>query len=421
MATLLISLGTITAGSGVALAVAGAANIHGITTVAGDGVAGFNGDNQSAVNAELDFGPETSPAGGVAQDATGALYIADSVNNRVRKVVHPTTAGVDTITTFAGTGTVGNSGDGGQATAATLSNPTAVEFDNAGNLYIADTNNNKIREVLTSGVIKTFAGNGTCGSKWGDKGPATKGELCHPTGVVADGSGHVFIADSGHNAIRMVNPSGSIVTYAGTGTCGFSGDGGKGTMAKVCNPTGLALDSSRDLFIADTGNSRVREVTENGNIKTFAGNGTFGYSDGGTSHSPTAAALNAPTGVGLDQTGNVFITDTKNNRIRLVSAGKISVYAGNGTAGYSGDNAGVDATAAMLDTPTGSTAIDGTAFYFADSGNERVRAIFNGPAPVLPETNWLILLPIGTGLILAAGTGIVVFRRRRRVTPTPAV
>jgi hypothetical protein len=426
VATLLMSLGTITAGTGVALAVAGAATNHGITTVAGNGTAAYNGDNQPAVNAELNFGPETSPAGGVAEDATGALYIADSANNLVRKVVHPTKASVDTITTFAGTpGQFGSSGDGHMATAATLNNPTAVDFDNAGNLYVADTNNNKIREVLTTGVIKTFAGNGTCGSKWGDKGLATSAELCHPTGVVADGLGHVFIADSGHHAIRMVNPSGTISTYAGstTGTCGFSGDGNKATMAKLCNPTGLALDSSRDLFIADTGNSRVREVTENGNIKTFAGDGTFGYSDGGTSHSPTSAALNAPTGVGVDQTGNVYITDTKNNRIRLVSGGQISVYAGNGTKGFSGDNDpnGADATAAMLDTPTGSTAIDGIAFYFADSGNERVRAVFNGPAPVLPETNWLILLPIGTGLILAGGTGIVIFRRRRRVTPTPAV
>jgi hypothetical protein len=416
----MISLGTITAGSGVALAVAGATTTHGITTIAGDGVAGYNGDNQLAVNAELNFSA-TSPIGGVAEDLTGSVYIADSADNRVRKVVHPTTNGSDTITTFAGNGTAGHGGDGGAATAANLNDPTAVDFDTAGNLYIADTNNNKIRKVSTTGVITTFAGTGNCGPQYplGNVGPATSASLCHPTGVVADGSGHVYISDSGHNEVRMVNPSGSITAYAGNGTCGFSGDGSKGTMAKVCNPTGLALDSSRDLFIADTGNSRVREVTENGNILTLAGNGKFTYSgDGG---SATKAALNAPTGEVVDQSGNVYITDTNNNRIRLVSGGKITTYAGNGTKGFSGDNGSGGATAAALNTPSGSTAIDGTAFYFADAGNQRVRAVFNGPAPVLPETNLLILIPIGTALILAAGTGFVIFRRRRRVTPSPAV
>jgi sugar lactone lactonase YvrE len=420
VATLLMSLGTITAGSGVALAVAGAAPTHGITTIAGDGTAGYNGDNKLAVNAELDFPLVSAAPSGVAEDLTGGVYIADGANNRVRKVVHPTTNGQDTITTFAGNGMAAFGGDSGPATAAELNDPSAVDFDTSGNLYIADTANNRVREVLTTGVIKTFAGNGQCGSgvPLGNAGMATSASLCRPTGVAADGAGHVFISDTGHNEVRMVNPAGQINSYAGTGRCGFSGDGRKGTMANVCSPEGLALDANRDLFIADTGNSRVREVTENGNILTLAGNGKFAYSgDGG---SATKAALNGPTGVGLDQSGNVFISDTLNNRIRQVSGGKITTYAGNGTKGFSGDNT-ADATQAALDSPSGSTAIDGTALYFADTGNQRVRAVFNGPAPVLPETNLLILLPIGTGLLLALGTGIVVFRRRRRITPTPAV
>jgi hypothetical protein len=415
LATLLISLGTITAGSGVGLAVAGATTpAHGITTIAGTGVAGFNGDNQLAVKAELNL-----PTG-VAEDQLGSLYVGDSADNRVRKIVKPTTNGQDTITTIAGTGASGFSGDGGPATSAKLSVPSGVATDNSGDVFIADTGNNRVREVVIStGFIHTIAGNGQCGSKvpTGDGGPATSASLCAPTGVAVDTSGHVYISDTGHNEVRVVSSGGQINSYAGTGKCGFSGDGGKGSKAQVCVPAGLALDSNRDLFIADTGNSRVREVAENGNISTLAGTGKFGYSgDGGPA---TKAVLNGPTGVGADTMGDVFISDTLNNRIREVTAGTITTYGGNGTRGFSGD--GGEATSAELNKPTGSVAMDGTALYFADTGNQRVRGIFNGPAPVLPETNLLILLPIGTGLILAAGTGFVIFRRRRRVTPTPAV
>src|SRR5262249_45215977 len=147
---------------------------------------------------------------GVAEDLTGALYLGDSANNRVRKVVHPTTNGQDTITTFAGTGTAGYSGDGGPATAARLRGPTGVAVDSAGDVFIADTLNNRVREVLTTGVIKTFAGSGTCSSKLGDGGSATSASLCGPTGLAVDSAGHVYISDTGHSEVRVVSSSGQI-------------------------------------------------------------------------------------------------------------------------------------------------------------------------------------------------------------------
>jgi hypothetical protein len=431
LATLLISLGTITAGSGVALAVAGATTTHGITTVAGTGTAGFNGDNQVAVNAEV------NNPNGVAEDLTGAIYTGDSADNRVRKVVMPTTAGKDIIATVAGNGTAGYSQNGTPATSAMLNGPTGVAVQSNGNIIIADTNNNVIRIVagstgsfygqsMTAGDIYTVAGNrASCSGStpMGDGVSGTSGAVCGPTGVANGTDGAFYFSDTGHNIVYRENKNGVVTPYAGNGKCAYSGDGGMAKRAALCTPNGLASFTSGTslLFIADTGNSVVREVLQNGNIITFAGNGKFGFDPKGDGGPATKTDLNAPTGVGVDQSGgNVYITDTNNQRIRLVSGGIITTYAGNGTQGFSGDNAG-DATQAELNNPTGSIAIDGTALYFADQGNERVRAIFNGPAPVLPETNWLILLPIGTGLILAAGTGFVIFRRRRRVTPTPAV
>jgi sugar lactone lactonase YvrE len=435
VATLLISLGTITAGSGVALAVAGAAPItHGITTFAGTGTAGYNGDNQVAANAELN-----NPAG-EAEDLTGAVYIADSGNNRVRKVTNPTTT--DQISTVAGNGMPGYSQNGTLATAAMLKDPSAVSVqDQNGNILIADTGNNVIRLVAAStgtfygqsmvaGHIYTIAGD-TTGCPVGKKPPApmgngvmgTSGSVCAPTGVAdSPADGGFFFSDTGHNIVYRENKNGTISPYAGKGACQFSGDGGKGTMAQLCMPNGLAVDNGNNLYIADTGNSRVREVAQNGNISTVAGNGKPGYSGEG---SATKVELNDPTGVGVDSMHNVYISDTLNQRIRKVAGGQITTWAGTGVAGFSGDagsSAPADATQSEINMPTGSIAVDSMAVYFSDQGNQRARLVFNGPAPVLPETNLLILLPIGTGLILAVGTGIVIFRRHRRhVAPTAAV
>ncbi len=380
-----------------------------ITTIAGNGTGGYSGDGGPAVKAELNL-----PTG-VGEDLSGNLYIGDSANNRVREVKSPTMINTDTISTFAGTGSGGYSGDGGPATNAKLSAPTGIAVGPNGWVYIADTGNNRVR-VVKSGIISTLAGNGSCSSKVGDGGSATSASLCAPTGVTVDSAGDVFIADSVHSEIRKVNTAGTISDYAGTGSFGYSGDGGAATKAKLGLPVGVALDSAKDLYIADSAYSVVREVTATGTIKTFAGTGSLGYSgDGGPA---TKAKLSAPTGLGVDSLGDVFISDSGNNRIREVNTGgTISTYAGNGTRGFSGD--GGPANKAQLNTPTGSIVMDGKALYFSDTGNQRVRGVFNGPPPVLPETAVAILLPLGGVAVL--GGAFVLARRRRRQMAAIAV
>src|SRR5208283_3417442 len=220
-----------------------------ITTLAGNGTAGYSGDGGPATAAELDY-----PAG-VAVDASGNLYIADTNNQRVREVNNST----GMITTVAGSGNFAL-GDGGPATAAFLNNPMGVAVDASGNLYIADTRNERIREVkLSTGVITTVAGNGTYGYS-GDNGPATAAELEGPQGVVVDASGNLYIADLFSNVIREVNPgTGVITTVAGARTPDYSGDNGPATAAGLSDPDGVAVDASGNLYIADTGNNVIRE------------------------------------------------------------------------------------------------------------------------------------------------------------------
>ena len=391
-----------------------------ITTVGGDGVAGYSGDGGPAVSAEVNY------PSGVAQDLTGSLYIGDTQNNRVRKIVNPTSLNKDIISTAAGNGTPGYAGNGGPATSAELNHPTGVAANSNGNVFIADTANNVVRMIagstgtffgqkMTAGDIYTVAGNHVpCGfplpPPMVDGVQSVSGSLCAPTGVATDGHGDFFVSDTAHSEVFIVTPSGTISPYAGTGTCGYGGDGNKGSMAKICVPTGLALDPSRDLFISDTGNSVVREVNANGNISTVAGvAGKFGYSgDGGTA---TKAHLNTPTGISTDSTGDLFISDTQNQRIRKISGGIITTYAGNGTQGYSGD--GGPATNAELNSPTGSGAMDGTALYFSDTGNQRIRGVFNGPPPVLPETSLAVVLPVSAAGLLGGAVAIFWLRRRR--------
>ena len=291
-----------------------------------------------------------------------------------------------------------------------------VAIDSQGNLYIADTGNNVIREVLASnGNIQTVAGNGNCG-KLANGGTATSTDLCLPTGVAVSGN-NLYISDTGHFEVRAVNLSTHVITdYAGNGKPGYSGDGGAATSAQLGTAAGLAVDASGNLYIADTLDTVVREVTKsNGKISTFAGNGKFGYNGDGVA--PTKAELDGPTGVGVDQMGDVYISDTLNNRVREVSAGKISTFAGTGTRGYTGD--GGPANAAEINTPTGDVAVNGTTVFFSDTGNERLRGVFAGPPPVLPETQWLIALPLGT-IALAGGAFFLVGYRRRRNNPQPA-
>ena len=300
----------------------------------------------------------------MALDGSGNLYIADTSNNRIRKVDSS-----GNITTVAGTGTSGFSGDGAAAVAAQLNRPGGLALDGSGNLYIADTSNNRIRKVDSSGNISTVAGGG---SSLGDGGAATAARLNGPQGVALDGSGNLYIADTLNQRIRKVDSSGNISTVAGTGTAGFSGDGAAATAAQLSNPQGVAVDGSGNLYIGDRDNQRIRKVDSAGNISTVAGTGTRGFSGDGAA--ATAARLSWPSGVAVDGSGNLYITDRLNHRIRKVdSAGNISTVAGTGRQGFSGD--GAAATAAQLSNPEDVT-LDGSGnLYIADFWNQRIRKV----------------------------------------------
>jgi uncharacterized protein (TIGR03437 family) len=277
-----------------------------ITTFAGTGDFGDFGDTNTATKAGL------NRPYGLAFDKNGNLFIADTYNDAIRKV----TASSGIISTVAGT-VQGFGGDGGGATGALLDTPTAVLLDAAGNLYIADTNNHRVRKVGTDGNISTFAGNGNAAST-GDGGPANKAALNTPEGLAIDNAGNIYIADPSSHRIRKVSPDGTISTVAGNGIGGFGGDGGPAKQANLYYPKGIAVDAvSGNLYIADWLNSRVRVITPEGNIYTAAGNGQYDYNgDGG---SATKAALKFPWGVAVDSTGKVYVADDANQVIRLLT------------------------------------------------------------------------------------------------------
>jgi sugar lactone lactonase YvrE len=334
-----------------------------ISTIAGEGPgnAGYSGDGGPATSASINF-----PTG-VGMGSGGVVYVADTQNNVIRKV-YPGGA----ISTMAGNGTQGYSGDGGSALSASLYSPSGVATDGAGNLYIADAGNNVIRKVTPAGIISTFAGNG--GQAYsGDGGLATSASLFYPTGVATDASGNVYIADYQNNVVRRVNSAGTISTIAGNGNGDYTGDGGPATSAALQLPGGVAIDSAGNLYIADTANSVVRTVTPSGVISTFAGGGDpSSLGDGGAA---TAASLQYPTGVAVDTSKNLYISDAGTSLIRKVisSTGIISTVAGSGASGYNGD--GILAVAASLDQP-GGVAVDSAGdIFIADTTNNRVREV----------------------------------------------
>jgi uncharacterized protein YjiK len=331
-----------------------------ITTIAGTGTAGYSGDGGSATSARLYY-----PAG-ITLDDSGNLYIADDWNQRIRKV---DTSGF--ITTVAGNGSIGYSGDGGQATSAQLATPRGIALDSSGNLFVAVYDSHRIRKVSTSGTITTVAGDGSAGTS-GDGGSATSAGLRFPWGVTLDSSGNLYIAQYDSHVIRKVDNSGTITRFAGTSTYGYSGDGGSATSARLNSPRHVAVDSSGNLYIADSGNHRIRKVDTLGIITTVAGNGLEGYSgDGG---SAISAQLDHPEGVALDSFGHLYIADSGNHRIRKVNAsGIITTVAGTGVAGYSGD--GGDAASVQLYGPS-HVALDSFGnLYIADNNNHRIRKV----------------------------------------------
>jgi uncharacterized repeat protein (TIGR01451 family) len=335
-----------------------------MTLVAGDGTSGFGGDGGPATSAQLN-----SPSG-IAVDAGGNLLIVDSGNQRIRKV---TPGGV--ISTLAGTGTSGFSGDGGPAASAQLNYPQGIVVDGSGNVLIADSGNYRIRKITPAGVISTIAGSGSWGFS-GDNGPAISAQLAYPTGVAVDSAGALFIADQSNARIRKVATNGTITTVAGGGSFGPSnGDGGLATAARLSSPSGVAVDASGNLLIADRYNYRIRRVNLQGIISTVAGNGSYGsLGDGGLA---VLAQLRSPRGISVDTSGNLFIADTDSHRIRKVTlAGIISTVAGNGTHGFGGD--GGPAVSALLDSP-GGVALDSAGnLYIADTNNARIRQVTPG-------------------------------------------
>ena len=266
-----------------------------------------------------------SPSG-VAVDGAGNVYVADQANHRIRKI---TTSGV--VSTLAGSGTPGYTD--GTGTSAKFYSPTGVAVDGAGNVYVADRSNHRIRKITASGVVSTLAGSGTSGYT---DGTGTSAKFSSPNGVAVDGAGNVYVADYFNHRIRKITTSGVVSTLAGSAS-GYAD--GTGTSAQFSYPTGVAVDGAGNVYVADYNNHRIRKITTSGVVSTLAGSGTPGYTDG----TGTSAKFSSPTGVAVDGAGNVYVADYNNHRIRKITAsGVVSTLAGSGKAGYT-DGTGTSA------------------------------------------------------------------------------
>ena len=390
-----------------------------INTIAGTGTVGFSGDGSAATAAALN-GPQD-----VSLDTFGNIYIADAANQRIRKI----TAATGVISTIAGTGSIGYSGDGGAATSATFNSPIGLDVDADGNIYVADVGNHCIRKITAAtGLISTVAGIGSGGFS-GDGGAATLARLQSPYDVTVDASGNLFIADVSNNCIRKVTASsGRISTVAGNTSPGFSGDGAAATLARLYQPFSVAVDAANNLYIADAANNRIRKVTAStGFISTIAGTGTAGFSGDGAA--ATLARLNKPYSIDVDLSGNVYFSDFNNQRIRKIttSTGIISRIAGTGSFGFSGD--GGLAIFAQLANPKGIYVDRVNNVFIADDQNSRLRFICNAatipaaplvssPLTLCTSSTPLPLTAIGTALkwytSATGGTGTT-------TAPTPSV
>jgi sugar lactone lactonase YvrE len=277
-----------------------------------------------------------------------------------------------TLLLVAGTGAVGFAGDTGPALQAVLDTPYGMALDAAGNLFIADQLNDRVRKVSSEGIITTVAGGGVKAPGDAEGGPATLAKLNSPQAVALDGTGNLFIADLGHQRVRKVSADGLITTAAGTGKAGFTGEGGPATAARLEAPAHVAVDAAGNLFIAERGNHRVRKVGVDGIITTVAGTDEAGFS--GDNGPATAAQLDAPHGMAVDAAGNLFVADSKTHRVRKVSPdGIITTVAGTGEEGFSGD--GGPATQAKLNRPEGLAVDTAGNLFIADLLNHRIRKV----------------------------------------------
>ena len=328
-----------------------------VSTVAGNLTNGYTGENTSGLLAQL-WSPEN-----VALDGAGNVYIADRGNHVIRKV---NADGI--ITTFAGTGQLGSSGDGGPAINASFNEPTSVAFDAQGNLFVADSQNNRIRKISPSGIITTAVGTGAQDFS-GDGGQAATASLNLPRGITVDKNGNLYIADADNNRIRKVTALGVISSIAGVNIDGFTGDGGPATDAQIFFPTSVAVDNAGNIFFSDTGNHRIRKITPDGIINTVWGTGSAGFS--GDDGLGINAQLNAPGGLSIDTAGNLYVADRLNHRIRKMGLdGKVSTVVGSGVQGVNGD--GTDVRTTQLDSPAGVGLDQQGNFYIADTENHRV-------------------------------------------------
>jgi trimeric autotransporter adhesin len=364
------------------------APVYTIATVAGNATSGYSGDGGPASEAQL-----TNPCK-IATDKSGNLFIGDQGNARIREV----SGGI--INTVAGNGTNGYTGDGGAATAADISDPCGVLVDPSGNVYFSQTDftNSAVRKAPASGNISTITGTSSGAGFSGDGGVATNAQVNAPTALARDNGGTLYIADSLNNRVRIIDSNGNISTKAGNGIAQYAGDGQLAWRASLNNPQGVALDAAGNLYIADTLNHCIRRVA--GNImSTFAGtcSVTGGFSgDGGPA---TKAQLNYPKDVAVDASGNVFIVDSYNFRIRLVKPdGTIWTIAGRSGPGYSGD--GGFATSAHLSFATGIALGPSGTIFVSDTQNNVIRVLTPGTG-----TGTTTLPPIISGVVSASACG----------------
>lgn len=353
-------------------------NAQTITTTAGNGAGSSTGDGGMATAASF------NQPGGAFYDATGSLYVVEYTGNKIRKI-----DGSGIVSAFAGNGIYGFGGDGGPATAASFRYPIDLADDVFGNVYIVDNTNHRIRKVNSSGIITTFAGSGAIGYT-GDGGPATAATLNNPSRLTIDALGNVYFADAGNNAVRKVNTSGIITTIAGTGVAGFSGDGGPATAAKLNQPLGVAFDGNGNMYIADAFNRRIRKVSPSGIISTIAGTGVSAATgDGGPA---IAATMQYPNGIAVDLTCNVYFSDWSTQKIRKINtSGIITTVVGTGIAGFSGD--GGAAVAAKINGPNNLTFDNAMNLYIPDFYNNRIRKVanlgdFTGCPPLSPVASY---------------------------------